>query len=58
MANKCEKCSHTATSRYDTIQYNESLDMYICGSCEIAFEDGIEEYETQRRNKIAEDNEY
>jgi transcription elongation factor Elf1 len=53
----CEKCNKKE-SNIVRVEYSQDMDMYVCGACERAFEDSVEEYEERKRRRIQEQNEY
>jgi hypothetical protein len=51
---KCDCCEKVARS----VRYEEEWDEFLCGPCWQQKEDGLEQYEEDKRQRIAESQEY
>jgi hypothetical protein len=56
----CETCGKKDAEgvRYPNVVFNHELEEFQCGECEREFEDGLEMYEINKRERLAQEQEY
>ncbi len=54
----CENCGvSNDNSRRPVVVYVEEYQSYLCGACETKQDDGVEQHEEHKRQRLAEENE-